>query len=271
MLASNSLQPPQSGRSRFSKALPAVPGLMTQNSLPLVPLDTPRKDLPPPPRPDTAGRSQETPFSPLSAIASPTSSASTPTSIKSKMTIPRRPVGAGAGAKAPGLPSTPAPARSPLPAPVQPKTLNPPATATATSNPSAAYVPPPSPSESLSSLLSAYSRSSIGSPVISSEGTVSVRDSQQTSSPSQSDKLSDATALLTASSTHITPVTYTPVPPPKQETIMDRTAQQEASNWRPKPSLSPVPVETSAPPPLPAKDMSRTQHFSSTASQYQSS
>ncbi|KAL2213685.1 hypothetical protein CC79DRAFT_74246 [Sarocladium strictum] len=271
MLASNTLQPPQSGRSRFSKALPAVPGLATENVLPPLPLATPRKELPASPRPDITSREQQVPFSPLSAIASPTSSASTPTSIKSKMTIPRRPVGGGAGQKGPGLPAKPGPDRAPAPVQVttqthpQPQILSPPAAKTTTSP--AAYVPPPSPSESLSSILSAYSRSSTGSPVISSEGAASFRDSHRASSPTQFDASPDTTTLLTASTTPITPVTYNPVPPPKASPFTNKAnqQQQQPTYTRSQPALSPIPVDTSAPPPPPAKDTTSTQQPQTTS------
>ncbi|KAH8175805.1 hypothetical protein LIA77_04223 [Sarocladium implicatum] len=167
------------------------------------------------------------------------------------MTIPRRPVG---GQKGPGLPTSPKPPTAPPSttdsAPIQP--LNAPVP---TPSESAATASPPSPSYSISSLLSAYSRSSIDSPVISSEGTGSLRDSQQTAAAHdslRSDGVQDA--VFTASSTPITSVTLTPVPPPK-DFINASTTTSPTSGAQCKPTISPIPVETALPPPPPpAKD-----------------
>ena len=258
MLASNSLQPPQAGRSRYSKALPTVPGHAPHDASPPHPLDVPRKDLPPPPPKDQISNGQAAPFSPLPAVLSPASTASTPTSIQSKLTIPRRPVGGATGQKLPGLPATPKPSIASTPtqvsAPAQ--APNPPASISA---PSAAPMPPPSPSDSFSSLLSAYSRSSIDSPVISSEGTASLRDSQQTAAPYDSSTWdSTQDAIFTASKTPITSVTLNPIPPPKDSADTNKTSPHIAgAQW--KPTMSPIPVETTPPPPPPAKDAGRAQ------------
>ncbi|KAL4725954.1 hypothetical protein ACLX1H_006629 [Fusarium chlamydosporum] len=137
MLNTNSLQPPKTGTSRWSKALPDVPGPddpsfyddYYEDASPRLP---PAKELPPPPpRSTSIGNAKPLPpsLTPLHLL-----SANSPPSAPPKMAIPRRPIG--------NLPANPPP-------PPQKHLQQP--------SPSQA---PPSPSDSLSSILSAYSRSS---------------------------------------------------------------------------------------------------------------
>ncbi|RBA09125.1 hypothetical protein FPRO05_06262 [Fusarium proliferatum] len=137
MLNSNSLQPPKTGSSRWSKALPDVPGPddpsfyddYYEEPSPRLP---PAKELPPPPpRSTSIANAKSLPLSlpPLHLLA-----VDSPPSGPPKMAIPRRPIGK--------LPANPPPL--PQKEPQQPNSSQ----------------IPPSPSESLSSILSAYSRSS---------------------------------------------------------------------------------------------------------------
>ncbi|KAK2679491.1 hypothetical protein RAB80_004672 [Fusarium oxysporum f. sp. vasinfectum] len=137
MLNTNSLQPPKTGSSRWSKALPDVPGPddpsfyddYYEEPSPRLP---PAKELPPPPpRSTSIANAKPLPPSlpPLHLLA-----VDSPPSGPPKMAIPRRPIGKLA-ANPPPLPQK---------EPQQPNSSQ----------------IPPSPSESLSSILSAYSRSS---------------------------------------------------------------------------------------------------------------
>lgn len=263
MAASNTLQAPSAGRSRFSKALPAVPGLTDIDHTPLPPLPdkVPRKDLPHPPRKDSIGQGSRPPFSPLSSIASPTISLRTPTSARTQMVIPRKAVGGGSNKQQPS--KTPAPASnmnatSPTAHPAcltpgTPPALSPdqfPAIASKTTPPIEAQ-PPLSPSESLSSLLSAYSRSSTNSPVISSEGAASFRDSQQALSPEEIDSSHSATVVLTADSKS---VAATSVVRPKEVNYSSFRNDAPPPSLPPKPTLEIAPLD-SLPPRPPAKDV----------------
>ncbi|CAM1505523.1 Fc.00g111600.m01.CDS01 [Cosmosporella sp. VM-42] len=159
MLSVNTLQPPKTGRSRFSKALPAVPGL--DNDLDdyytTSPTSPPKglPDLPPappPPRSDSMANAKSLnsalPTLPLLTIAN------APPSGPPTMAIPRRPVGKPAQAPRPQQDS---------------QVVSP--------------IEPVSPAFSLSSILSAYSRSSGESLVRSSDVATSARESEATISP----------------------------------------------------------------------------------------
>lgn len=183
MLTVNTLQPPQTGRSRFSKALPAVPGMHDDNNInntdsnntPIPSPASPTKDLPiappappPPPRGDSLFKStisSSSSRSPLPALPL-LKTANSPPSAPPKMAIPRRPVGFG-------LPAGPRPP--------QQQQLQKPQSQFQSSLPAAE---PPSPSFSLSSILSAYSRSSGESLVRDSDVPISARESEATISPS---------------------------------------------------------------------------------------
>ncbi|KAF4443878.1 hypothetical protein F53441_11337 [Fusarium austroafricanum] len=169
MLNTNSLQLPKAGTSRWSKALPDVPGPddpsfyddYYEEPSPRLP---PTKDLPPPPpRSTSIANAKPLPPSlpPLHLLA-----VDSPPSGPPKMAIPRRPIGK--------LPANPPP-----PPQKEPQQL------------SSSQVPP-SPSESLSSILSAYSHSSGESLVRSPcEPNGSVRQSEAISSPSHQAPLAD--------------------------------------------------------------------------------
>ncbi|KAF4339249.1 hypothetical protein FBEOM_6841 [Fusarium beomiforme] len=162
MLNTNSLEPPKTGSSRWSKALPDVPGPddpsfyddYYEEPSPRLP---PTKELPPPPpRSTSIANAKPLPPSlpPLHLLA-----ADSPPSGPPKMAIPRRPIGK--------LPANPPPL--PQKEPQQPTSSQ----------------IPPSPSESLSSILSAYSHSSGESLVRAPyEATNSARQSEAISSPS---------------------------------------------------------------------------------------
>ncbi|TPX12042.1 uncharacterized protein E0L32_007157 [Thyridium curvatum] len=152
MLASpQSLQTPKTGRSRFSKALPAPPPELANNTAPVrtIPESTmettadmfPSVPAPPPKQEDAAARPLNSPLPPLPMLKR---KANPPP----PMSIPRRPVG-----------NTVPPAEK-------------------------------SPAASISSLLSAYSRTSEESVVKSSEGTASTKTSYIATSPSQETSLS---------------------------------------------------------------------------------
>ncbi|CAG7554432.1 unnamed protein product [Fusarium equiseti] len=205
MLTTNSLQPPKTGTSRWSKALPDVPGSDApsfyddyyDNASPRLP---PAKEPPPPPpRSTSISNAKALPPSlpPLHLL-----SANSPPSAPPKMAIPRRPIG-----KISANPPPP-----PLKSPQQPF-------------PSQA---PPSPSDSLSSILSAYSRSSGESLVRSPyEANSSALQSEANTSPS-----------------HQVPLTNT-----KTGTLESAPTQQQQQYDAPK-----LPAKDPRPPPLPSKD-----------------
>ncbi|RGP63688.1 hypothetical protein FSPOR_8474 [Fusarium sporotrichioides] len=164
MLNANSLQPPKTGTSRWSKALPDVPGPddpsfyddYYEEASPRLP---PAKELPPPPpRSTSIGNANAKPL-PLSLPPLHLLQVNFPPSSPPKMAIPRRPIGK-LSANPPPLPQK----ESQLPSPSQ---------------------TPPSPSDSLSSILSAYSHSSGESLVRSpDEANGSVLQSEANTSPS---------------------------------------------------------------------------------------
>lgn len=205
MLTTNSLQPPKTGSSRWSKALPDVPGPDApsfyddyyDNASPRLP---PAKELPPPPpRSTSISNAKALPPSlpPLHLL-----SANSPPSAPPKMAIPRRPIGK--------LSANPPP--PPLKSPQQP-------------SPSQA---PPSPSDSLSSILSAYSRSSGESLVRSPyEANSSALQSEANTAPS-----------------HQVPLANT-----KTGTLESAPTQQQQQYDAPK-----LPAKDPRPPPLPSKD-----------------
>ncbi|KAM0235683.1 hypothetical protein ACHAPO_005467 [Fusarium lateritium] len=164
MLNTNSLQPPKTGTSRWSKALPDVPGPNDpsfyddyyEEASPRLP---PAKELPPPPPRSTSIGSANTKSLPPSLPPLHLLSVNLPPSGPPKMAIPRRPIGK-LSASPPTLPQK----ESQLPSPSQ---------------------TPPSPSDSLSSILSAYSRSSGESLVRSPDETnISTLQSDANTSPS---------------------------------------------------------------------------------------
>ncbi|KAG5658882.1 hypothetical protein KAF25_007435 [Fusarium avenaceum] len=214
MLSSNSLQPPKTGSSRWSKALPDVPGPddpsfyddYYEEASPRLP---PAKELPPPPpRSTSIANAKPLPPSlpPLHLL-----SVNTPPSGPPKMAIPRRPIGKLSA--------------NPPPPPQKPEQqlLSPPS--------------PLSPTDSFSSILSAYSHSSGESLVRSPyEANSSIRQSEANTSPSHQAPLANTrTGTFISASTQ---QQQQPQPQPQQH-------QYDA----PK-----LPVNNSRPPPLPSKD-----------------
>lgn len=214
MLSVDALQPPKSGRSRFSKALPAVPGL-DDSSPTSTPKDLP--NLPPasgrPPRSDSIpnAKSSKSSLPPLPLLKT----ANAPPSGPPTMAIPRRPV---------GLPAQPRPVRDPQPASSQ---------------------QPPSPSDSLSSILSAYSRSSGESLVRTSEAPLSALESEVTISPNDE-------AILGRT---------------KLEAPAFSSAAVKANEQPHKQTVAPNPITDDIPPPPPSKDSKHDKPTSSVAPQ----
>ncbi|KAI9166831.1 hypothetical protein HJFPF1_02946 [Paramyrothecium foliicola] len=138
---------PKAGRSRFSKALPAVPDLNITASLPPPPQYLPSLPPPSPSKASAASHSQ----SPLPSLpaSKPLPSLVFPSGPAPSMSIPRKPIGK-IQVSAP-------------PPPLPPQ--------------------PPSPTDSIESILSAYSRSSGESLVRMSDGSASMRESDATMSP----------------------------------------------------------------------------------------
>ncbi|KAJ4055140.1 hypothetical protein NW761_000718 [Fusarium oxysporum] len=214
MLNTNSLQPPKTGSSRWSKALPDVPGPddpsfyddYYEEPSPRLP---PAKELPPPPpRSTSIANAKPLPPSlpPLHLLA-----VDSPPSGPPKMAIPRRPIGK--------LPANPPPL--PQKEPQQPNSSQ----------------IPPSPSESLSSILSAYSRSSGESLVRSPyEANDSVRQSEAISSPSH-----QAPPANTNTGTFISPSAQQ-----QQHHYQQQQPQQYVAQK--------LPANHTRPPPLPSKD-----------------
>ncbi|KAM0297578.1 hypothetical protein HYE67_007250 [Fusarium culmorum] len=165
MLNTNSLQPPKTGSSRWSKALPDVPGPddpsfyddYYEEASPRLP---PAKELPPPPPRSTSIGNANAKSLPPSLPPLHLLSVNFPPSGPPKMAIPRRPIG-----KLSANPPPPPQKESQLPSPSQ---------------------APPSPSDSLSSILSAYSHSSGESLVRSPyEANSSAFQSEANTSPSR--------------------------------------------------------------------------------------
>jgi hypothetical protein len=214
MLNTNSLQPPKTGSSRWSKALPDVPGPddpsfyddYYEEPSPRLP---PAKELPPPPPRSTSianAKSLPPSLPPLHLLA-----VDSPPSGPPKMAIPRRPIGK--------LPANPPP--PPQKEPQQPISSQ----------------IPPSPSESLSSILSAYSRSSGESLVRSPYGANdSVRQSEAISSPRDQAPLAN-----TKTGTFITPSAQQQQQHHQQQQPQQYVAQK-------------LPANDTRPPPLPSKD-----------------
>ncbi|RGP75077.1 hypothetical protein FLONG3_5859 [Fusarium longipes] len=209
MLNTNSLQPPKTGTSRWSKALPDVPGpedpsFYDDYCKDVSPRLPPTKELPPPPpRSTSIGNAKSLPPSlpPLHLL-----SVNLPLSGPPKMAIPRRPIGK--------LPANPPP--PPQKHPQQP-------------SPSQA---PPSPSESLSSILSAYSRSSGESLVRSPYEASSALQSEANTSPShQVPPANSKTGTL--------------------ESVPTRQQPYQQQQQYDAPKLPPKDIR---PPPLPSKD-----------------
>lgn len=222
MLNVSSLQPPKTGTSRWSKALPDVPGPDDPSFYDDYDYDDPSPRLPPttefsmpPPRSTSMANTKPLPRSlpPLHLLAAADASLAGPP----KMAIPRRPVG-----KQPPLQPPPPPQKQLGQLQKQ-------------------QPPPPSPSESLSSILSAYSRSSGESLVRSSDeaNTNSNRQSEANPSPSR-----EAPLASTKTSTLISPASASASASAEQH---QRQNQQQYAV--PKP-----PIKNSRPPPLPSKD-----------------
>ncbi|KAM5351492.1 hypothetical protein ACJ41O_004215 [Fusarium nematophilum] len=220
MLKVNSLQPPKTGTSRWSKALPDVPGPDDpdfyddyDDASPRLP---PAKEFPlPPPRSTSMANAKPLPRSlpPLQLLAP-----DAPPSGPPKMAIPRRPVG-----KHPVFP--------PPQQQQQQQVASPPS--------------PPSPSESLSSILSAYSRSSGESLVRSSDGAnTSTRESAANPSPSR-----EAPLVSTKASTFMSPSTNLKNTTQIQAQLSQEQQQQQQQHVAPKPF-----IDNPRPPPLPSKD-----------------
>ncbi|KAL2693974.1 hypothetical protein Neosp_000544 [[Neocosmospora] mangrovei] len=221
MLNVNSLQPPKTGTSRWSKALPDVPGPDDPAFYDDYDYDDPSPRLPPtqefsmpPPRSTSMANAKPLPRSlpPLHLLAA----ADAPPAGPPKMAIPRRPVG-----KQPPLQPPPPPQMQ-------------------LGHQQKQQPPPPSPSESLSSILSAYSRSSGESLVRSSDGAITSSDRQSEANPSPSREAPLA-------STSISTKTGTLISPASAEQHHQQQDQQQYA--APKP-----PLKASRPPPLPSKD-----------------
>ncbi|CEI39101.1 hypothetical protein FVEN_g10702 [Fusarium venenatum] len=217
MLNTNSLQPPKTGTSRWSKALPDVPGPNDpsfyddyyEEASPRLP---PAKELPPPPPPprSTSIGSANAKSLPPSLPPLHLLSVNLPPSGPPKMAIPRRPIGK-LSANPPTLPQK----ESQLPSPLQ---------------------TPPSPSDSLSSILSAYSRSSGESLVRSPDETnsITLRSDANTSPSHQVPPANTKTGTLESA-------------PTRQHHFQQQHHQQYDA---PK-----LPVKQFQPLPLPSKDI----------------
>lgn len=216
MLSAGSLQPPKTGSSRWSKALPEVPGVdfddiydeyydeispvPPQNkNLPRLPI------VPPPPRSTSMANTKLLPASlpPLHLLNTSVG----PLSGPPKMAIPRRPV---------GQPSRLPQQQEQLPA------------------------QPASPAQSISSILSAYSRSSGESLIRTSDATTDTRQSDVNSSPShQAPPASTEPAPLISPSTELNTTTRFP------------TTQHQHVAPKPIPTFE----SSRPPPPPPTKDV----------------
>ncbi|KAI5465752.1 hypothetical protein BGZ63DRAFT_349142 [Mariannaea sp. PMI_226] len=169
MLSPHSLQPPKTGSSRWSKALPEVPGVdlddiydeyKDEEPSPISPenKDLPRLPIPPPPPRSTSMAANAQPFnsslSPLPTINTAVAPGSTGLPM---MAIPRRPVG-----KQPSRFVQPQPQQQQQQQQQQQEQPHQPEQAQ-----------PPSPTQSISSILSAYSKGSSldDSPIQTSEST----------------------------------------------------------------------------------------------------
>ncbi|KAJ4268537.1 hypothetical protein NW762_002600 [Fusarium torreyae] len=237
MLNTNSLQPPKTGTSRWSKALPDVPGPddpsfyddYYEDDSPRLP---PAKELPPPPPRSTSivnAKPLPPSLPPLHLLA-----ADNPPSGPPKMAIPRRPIGK-------------------LPA-------NPPPPPQKHQQQSFASQGPPSPSESLSSILSAYSHSSGESLVRSpDEANSSARESEANPSLSQQAPLpisSTKTGTFVSASTeqqqqqHVAPKLpvndHQPPPLPSKDTKYHLPASP-APNRKPAPENKLPELNSSSP------------------------
>ncbi|KAF5677954.1 hypothetical protein FHETE_1474 [Fusarium heterosporum] len=206
MLSSNSLQPPKTGSSRWSKALPNVPGPddpsfyddYYEEGSPRLP---PAKELPPPPpRSTSIGNAKPLPPSlpPLHLLA-----ANLPPSGPPKMAIPRRPIGK--------------------------LSANPPQPPQKDSQQPSSFPSPPSPTDSLLSILSAYSHSS---------GESLVRSPYETSNSARQSEVNPAPLANTKTGTFISASTqqqqYQQQLPQTQEQQYD-APKLHANNTRPPP------------------------------------
>ncbi|KAK7398272.1 hypothetical protein QQX98_012362, partial [Neonectria punicea] len=214
MLSSNSLQPPKTGTSRWSKALPEVPGIdfddiYDEYDDELSPVTSQAKNLPrllfvpPPPRSTSMANAQPLLPSSLPPLHLLNTSVA-PLSGPPKMAIPRRPVG-----------------KQPPQLPQQHQQSHP---------------EPHSPAQSINSILSAYSRSSGESLIRSSDAaTNSTRQSETNTSPGhQAPPASTKTQTLISPSS--TKVSTTRLP----------QTQQQQQHGAPNP-----PFESNRPPPPP--------------------
>ncbi|GAB1320605.1 FYVE-type domain-containing protein [Madurella fahalii] len=247
MMGTATLQPPKSGRSRFSKALPAPPSLPAfdfesiesvkpEPQAPLPPV--PRKEPPavqseprlptlPPPKPLFEWE-QDRGIA-MATIAKPLDSPLPPLPFKPAgpppMSIPRRPVAAPVVSPPPPAPaSAPVPASAPIPVP--------------------ALAPPertPSPGGSFSSLLSAYSNHTTESTPRSST------NSTTNDIPSSKNPYTVVSPTLATESSHTRYRAYTP------PASSDQNAQRHEANG----SQTHEADRDELPPPPPLKDPQR--------------
>ncbi|KXX76471.1 hypothetical protein MMYC01_207912 [Madurella mycetomatis] len=252
------LQPPKSGRSRFSKALPAPPSLPAFDfeSIELVKPE-PQAPLPPVPRKELPAVQSEPQLPPLpppkplfeweqdrgtamATIAKPLDSPLPPLPSKPAgpppMSIPRRPVAAPVFSPPPHAPA-PVPASAPIPVP--------------------ALAPPertPSPGGSFSSLLSAYSNHTTESTPRSSTNSTT-NDVTSSKNP-----YTVVSPTLDTESSHTKYKAYTP------PASSDQNAQRNHTNGL---QTHETDREELPPPPLPLKDPQRGAQRSQTPASLQ--
>ncbi|KAK7422865.1 hypothetical protein QQZ08_009314 [Neonectria magnoliae] len=217
MLSSSSLQPPKTGTSRWSKALPEVPGIdfddiYDEYDDELSPVTSQAKNLPklpfvpPPPRLTSMANAQPLLPSSLPPLHLLNTSVA-PLSGPPKMAIPRRPVG-----------------KQPPQLPQQHQQSHP---------------EPHSPAQSINSILSAYSQSSGESLIRSSDAaTNSTRQSETNTSPGH-----QAPPASTKTQTLISPSSTKP-----STTRLPQTQQQQQQQQHGAPN---PPFESNRPPPPP--------------------